>query len=393
MKEIKKIVPYLIFLYLAFFPLGQIIRFDVSLLGRNVPINITDIIAFLSLVAFFVFKYKEPPLMNQFKNFALVSIFSLLFSLTFFKAQETVLGSLYLLRLLSYFGLYALTWNIVRKNEISKEWLFTALFIIVSIVSILGWLQYFVLPDMRDLSVWGWDDHLYRLVGSFLDPTFTGIILVFGFLVGVALFLKERKLVTLVLLSIILSAIAYTYSRASYIALAVGVIYFGILVKKVRLALLILLLFSALLVFLPRPGSEGVVLERTKSIVARFESYKEGIEIFKKSPVFGIGLNNICLAKTKFLGTENKDSHSCSGLDSSLLFILVTTGIIGILVFLDLAMQLYRTIDKNIYGYTFKAVLVSLLIHSFFSNSIFYPWVLGFASILAAVSLRSILQS
>ena len=41
--------------------------------------------------------------------------------------------------------------------------------------------NYFIFPDVRSLAVDQWDPHYYRLVGSLLDPGFTGIILVLFF--------------------------------------------------------------------------------------------------------------------------------------------------------------------------------------------------------------------
>ena len=84
--------------------------------------------------------------------------------------------------------------------------------------------------------IWGWDDHLYRLIGTFLDPGFTAIILVFGFLTSLAYYLKPAapkggfKNKYFLLISIFLFvSILFTYSRAGYIALIVGM---GIYYRK-----------------------------------------------------------------------------------------------------------------------------------------------------------------
>ncbi|MEK7542910.1 MAG: hypothetical protein AAB503_01210, partial [Patescibacteria group bacterium] len=88
----------------------------------------------------------------------------------------------YLIRLISYISFFIYLWNIFSNEKLRENSL--RLLIIVSIlVAIFGWLQYLFFPDLRVLKYVGWDDHLYRLTGSFLDPGFSAIILVLGFLV------------------------------------------------------------------------------------------------------------------------------------------------------------------------------------------------------------------
>ncbi len=112
------------------------------------------------------------------------------------------------------------------------------------------------------------------------------------------------------------------------------------------------------------PG-EGTRLERTSSIFAKIQNYKQGINIFIKNPITGIGYNNI-----PFLNPQNNQSHSNSGFDSSLLTIAITTGIFG-LIFLILGLH-YEFINGNLF---FQSLLLALIIHSLFANSLFYPYI------------------
>ena len=119
-----------------------------------------------------------------------------------------------------------------------------------------------------------------------------------------------------------------------------------------------------LLPFLPRPGGEGVKLERVFSLNQRFANYREGLQLIKLSPVFGLGFNTMRYYRNDFV------SHAAAGLDSSLLFVLATTGIIGLLTYLNLLKSLWQT------SLLVKLSLSAVLVHSLFQNSFFYPLIM-----------------
>ncbi|MBU0572119.1 O-antigen ligase family protein, partial [Patescibacteria group bacterium] len=183
-------------------------------------------------------------------------------------------------------------------------------------------------------------------------------------------------------------SIAFTYSRAGYLALAGGLFTVFLLKKNLRLFFIVVLAFVLLVIFLPRPGGEGVKLERTASIVLRMEDYRDTLTIFNKVPLFGVGYNNMCVARAKYLGQANLNSHACSGSASSLLLLLATTGVLGFLIFANLIQRIVIDLTKNTYGLTFLSCLVALFIHSIFVNSLFYPWVMGWMGLLLSISLK-----
>jgi hypothetical protein len=93
----------------------------------------------------------------------------------------------------------------------------------------------------------------------------------------------------------------------------------------------------------------------------------------------------MCVAFQKYIGPQSFESHACSGSDSSLLFILTTTGIIGFMAF---AFSIFRIrgFIQHSSNYLLLAVsFIALLVHSLFSNSMFYPWIMGWMVILLAV--------
>ena len=78
---------------------------------------------------------------------------------------------------------------------------------------------------------------------------------------------------------------------------------------------------------LPRPGGDGVKLERTFSIIQRWENYQAGFKLWQQ-PIFGLGFNTLRYYNQDYL------SHASAGQDSSLLFVAVTTGLVGLTAYL-----------------------------------------------------------
>jgi hypothetical protein len=386
-KTTKNLIEWLTFAYLILFPFGQIIRWDFDLGSLLVPVHPADIVAGVFLLVFLFGKVHKPPFFRHVENFLLAALFSLGLSAIFFQSRVALLGGLYLVRLAAYSALFVGV-NSIAKTPRTKKKLFNSLLAICFAVGLFSWFQYFVYPDVRALKIWGWDDHLYRMIGSFLDPTFTSIILVFGFILSLVSFLTRKSREMLALTVFFLVSVAFTYARAGYIALLAGTAVALFLQKKIRALIVIITAFVIVVALLPQGPGEGVNLQRTYSIFSRFTNYRETIDIFSTSPVFGIGYNNLCLARSRLLGELNPLSHSCSGSDSSLLLVLATTGVVGLLTFLKMISAMFKSISTGVYAKSFTACAIAVGLHGFFANSYFYPWVMGFMGILLALALK-----
>lgn len=352
----------ILFAFLIFFPFGQIIK-----IGQINPI---DIVVCLGAITAIIKRYQYP---KYFKDFLIAALFGYLLSIFIFKDSQVFVGLLYLVRLTAYFYFFIFACHF--KN---RRLLLNSLLVISFFSALFGWVQYFLYPDLTSLKYLGWDDHLYRLVGTFLDPGFTSLIIVFG---GILSFVKKKYL----LLGFFTVTLAFTYSRAGYLALVVSLFLASLIFKKFKAFVITLAFFLVVVLLLPKPAGEGVNLARTYSISSRINNYKETFEIFRKSPVFGVGFNNICLARKIYLKEENLSSHSCSGSDSSLLLILATTGILGFIVFVSTFTRILLTLKKGFYTKVFLVVLSAVFVHSFFVNSLFYPWVMGYLAISASL--------
>jgi hypothetical protein len=182
----------------------------------------------------------------------------------------------------SVYGLYFWVWWTVRVHK--TEWGEWLSLIWPAIFVGLGLLQYVLVPDLRWLRILGWDDHYYRLVGTWLDPVFTGLGLIFGWW-----WLRsstEHPRLRLALNWATLGALLLTYSRTSYVAwilsmaLVLGDSFFTkTKVSKVTYQFLVasVVIFIMAIPFLPRPGGEGVKLERVSSITARANAWDTNI--------------------------------------------------------------------------------------------------------------------
>jgi len=347
----------LLFTLLAVFPFGR-------LLGHW-PLDI--VVGFAFLYTLFS-KRKKSIAFKAFAGFALAAAFSYLVSVFILPASALATGSLYLFRLIAYWFLLDFCVNLTAKNPKVKPLIFKSLIVILVALAVFGWIQYFWWPDLTALKYLGWDDHLYRLVGSFLDPGFTSLFLGLGAVLSLG--------TGLALPGFFVISLAFTYSRAGYLAFLAAMAF---LVGKTKKAILAILLLGVVVFCLPRPAGQGVNLLRAYSISSRLQNYVETLKIAGQSPVFGVGFNNICFYK------GDATSHSCSGADSSLLLILATTGIVGLLIFAYSVRKLFKTIKRGVYFDVFVASVLALGVHSLFVNSLFYPFTMAFFAILISL--------
>lgn len=369
-----------IFLFLALFPLGQIIR-----IGILQPI---DVITGLGAIYAIYKKQSKPDIFKYFERFLIVAFFSWLFSLFIFQDVNVGYGFLYFLRLASYFYFLIYVWNFVNKTKKNNKLIKDSLLAVSVISALFGWVQFFLIPDIKPFFTWGWDMHLFRLVGTFLDPTFLGLIIVFGLVQAVYKTLENRSFKNIALTGFLMLSLAFTYSRASYIAFAAGILAIIYFQKNLKKLLFLILGLGIIAFMLPTSKNHSIELFRTFSAIAKVENYQTTLKIFEKSPVFGIGYDNLCIAYQKFVGPQSFSSHACSGSDSSMLFVLTTTGVIGLISFAALVFGIAAEIDLK----KEKLFIVSgigVTLHSLFSNSLFYPWILGYLIILLAAELRS----
>lgn len=143
----------------------------------------------------------------------------------FASAATSLLAFLYFLRFFAYFlfifSVASLT--LFTQSEWQKIWL-TFFFSL----AICGLFQYFFFPDTRFLENLGWDDHYYRLIGTWFDPVFTALGLVFGllYLFFFSPVTKHSSWRLVLFFSILGSALIFTYSRSAFLALFLALVFY-----------------------------------------------------------------------------------------------------------------------------------------------------------------------
>jgi O-antigen ligase len=163
--------------------------------------------------------------------FIFISFISQIYALRLFGSKEILTGSLFLFRFLLYLLLYFVVFNfyqILGKDKILKG-------IIISsfIISIIGFFQLIYLPDIRFLSVYGWDPHINRMVSTFLDPNFLGAFLILPLILTlITIFKSKINLINALCFVIFFVAIILTFSRSAYLMLFTSLIVIGLFSLK-----------------------------------------------------------------------------------------------------------------------------------------------------------------
>lgn len=263
----------------------------------------------------------------------------------------------------------------------------------------LGFLQLLILPDLKYLTDFGYDPHINRLASSLLDPNFTGAFLAISVSLGLYLYLESKKKSYLLVLLLQILAIVLTFSRSAYLMLGVIVLIFGIFKNK-KLLLAAIALILCLILFIPK-FSERVIggFNVDASASERFYSWQNGINLFTQNPIIGVGFNNIRSALSEnnlFKSNVLDGGNAGSGIDSSILFILVTTGVIGLVSFLVFLFTVFNNMNIKslkrieIFKIAIIAIILGLLVNSLFINSLFYPPIMLVFYLLLGASIARI---
>jgi O-antigen ligase len=308
--------------------------------------------------------------------------------------NEKINSFLYTIRLSSIF---IFGWLISQKTLTTKQIEFI-LITAGALTATLGLFQFLFLPDLSFLAQFGWDPHYYRLASTFLDPNFMGsflsLILLLIFFSLEKNILKYKKILFL----LVYLALLLTFSRSAYLMFSLCFLTASFLQKSLKIFLITLILISGL--FLGFKIYQNLVaqphnVDRTASAQTRLSSWQQGFMIFTHSPLLGVGFNSYHYALREYnLASESQiTGHGGSSNDSSLLFVLDTTGLIGLtvyLIFLGVIFKIGLKAWQNrlLLGTILIAFLLGLIIQSFFIDTLFYSFLL-LPLILILASLES----
>ncbi len=332
--------------------------------------------------------------------------------------KEKILSFSYIIRLTSLFIFGWAAMEILREkqNPLNPPYqgedkfnnFFAGFFLISGIVVFLGFLQFFIIPDISKFSTeGGWDPHTGRLLGTWLDPNYLAGFL--GFLLPISIakwydlkylplprgegwgegFKIPRNFLFLLILSSII-ALFLTFSRSGYLATGLGLLIFFFF-KDWKIILLAI--FIAIIgIFSSERATKRVeeLIDTFTSIVMqdtaeidptaklRIQNWGKSFSLFEKNKFAGIGYNTYRYIAAEE-GIVDENYFSAGGADSTHLTVLVTTGIIGFFLYLlflgnilRLSWHKFREKNKSIY-LGFFAGFCALLVHATFVNSLFFP--------------------
>lgn len=388
-----KIIKFFFFLFLFSFPLGQLGRIS---LEKGVVVYLNDILLVFLIIAWLLFhlasrqKISWPPLTVPILAFVIIGGISLLNASRFFAEEEILIGFLYLLRWITYAGLYFVVYELVKVNEEIIKYLLFGLISLGVAIGVLGLFQYFLYPDLRNLVYLGWDPHYYRLFSTFFDPGFTGAILVLTLILITLTFFEYPRWWLAAGFFLTFLSLFLTFSRSSYLAFLMGMGTVGVMKKSGKFLLTLFLIFFLALTFLPK-GQERIATRftRQETSYARLNNWQESLLIIKDHPLLGVGFNTYRYAQRDYGFSQKTESHAGAGADSSLLFVAATTGFFGLLVYLWLWGEIVKgsqMSERSIVSLAVLSSTIALFAHSWFSNSLFYPWIMEWMWIIIGAS-------
>lgn len=390
----QKVIFFLLFLSLVIYQFGRI---NIS---ANISFTILDVIVFIVITSSFFQLINQRklnevflnPIFKPFAVFSVVAFISLLFSPLSLNQEEFFISFLYLLRWIFYNLLF-----FVLKPSNSNDHQYFEFFLVSSGLAlvVIGYIQFLWYPDLRNLYYLGWDDHLWRMFGTFLDPNFFGAFLV---LIVLLLFdrvfdsIKRRKKLSIALWSICLFAsviaVVLTYSRTALIMLSLGTLIYFFLKGMQKYSFLFIFIFFSAIIFFSDMSIEGQNLLRTASTQARVESAQHAIQVVSTYPLLGVGFNAYRYAQIDFgfrKASPQIPNHADSGTDNSYLFVLATTGVVGFSGYIFYLYSIMREvwIHKNRKGREVViASFITVAIGTLFINLLFYPAIILWLMIL-----------
>lgn len=395
------ILNYLLILLLIIFPIVELGKIQTG----SVSFSVNDIAFFITASLWVVLDFNKIKktnfkLLRPILLFSAIGLFSLVVNFVNLTLNEFFVSFLYLVRWILYSSIYFIL--VTRDREFIKKFKYL-LIVPICTVLIVGLVQFFFYPSLRNLFYLGWDEHLYRLFSSFLDPNFAGAFLVISLMYLIYLswqsYIKKKRniFIFISILSIVnFVSIYLTYSRSALIMLLVSLTVFLVLIKKVRLLILVLIPFVAFIFLSPKAfQTEGTNIFRIFSSQERVKSAQVAIKIIGENPIFGVGFNAYRYAQNKYANLNDskwETTHSGAGTDNSFLFVLATAGIVGFVLYIYLIYKIFllaKLKKKNPMSIVLTSVLCGLLVNSLFINSLFYVFILQWIWILAGLTENS----
>ncbi|MEK7595529.1 MAG: O-antigen ligase family protein [Patescibacteria group bacterium] len=381
--------------------LGQFATFLVGSYKFYVLDFLLGLYILFGMIGIFITKEKSvkiPSFYIFFLLFLCIALVSLIFSLNRFSLVQGLVGFFYYLRVLMSFLVSIVTFIVISGDKSFGKAIIRMLLISSLILGLFGVLQLAWFPNLSALPAeLGWDPHERRLVSTFFDPNFTGAYLMLGFILSMSLALYTKKPIKyLCICGFLFVCLFLTFSRSSWLFASVAVCVFGIVRSRKLLIVTVLIAFLAYYA-VPRVQTRIMgITDPSDSASLRFVSWSRAWEISRDNLLLGVGYNNFRYAQEDYGFFNYKDEtfggHAGAGSDSSLLLVLATTGLPGLILFLIAFVYLviFNIIEllkkQSLIKLTLITSILGLLLHSMFVNSLFYPQILLWMAVLTGLS-------
>lgn len=382
-------------IYLILFSLlgGQLIK--ISLGAGESSLLLSDlIIPYFAFVWFLRIIIKRDLIISSFVGpflflFLAVAFISMVNGLRFLEPKQILISIFYLFRLISYGSLFYISATVYAQNDKGILRFKQVMVAVFFIFSLLGIFQLIYFPSLLPWAgKTGWDPHIGRLFATFLDPNFAGAFLTFGFIISLSLLTYAKSIEAKIILGLAalstLTTIILTYSRSSYLFLSISFLVLSILRSKKLLLIGVAAIIILLLIFPKSIERIQGGFSIDESAVARFASWEKTMVIIRDHPLLGVGYNAFEPAQKNYaLINIYEKARSDTGSDSSLLTILATTGFTGLFAYLLFyfvsiikAKKMFSfspPTTKKAFGLALVSIMIGLLFHSLFVNSLLYP--------------------
>jgi O-antigen ligase len=318
-----------------------------------------------------------------------------------YSGQALAVSLLYAIRLIGYLavGIILIAELDAKSINLSRPLIIWA----GVVLSCIGLAELALFPDFQIYDHLGWDPHKHRLIGTFLDPNFTAIwlagvigLILAGFHISASLSSRLRDLFAGLLL---LAASFLTVSRSGLLALAGIFAAIGFSISRKWFWIIAVFGVLAVLLFPPLNSRLAGAINLDTTVRLRLNSWEGAATIIRQHPVLGVGYNTLkfrrydsSLPGTSRLVSRFEDgvvrpeelaNRADAGFDSSLLTLLATTGLVGLLAFLwwvwTAVVQSYRARQHNpaaVYSSWFLGFTAALFVSAWFVNAWFYPPIL-----------------
>jgi hypothetical protein len=388
-----------------------ILIFGCLLLGQLARINLTPQIAFyyhdVLIVIFILLNLPEllmigtkiwTSMIGRKKTLIVMALgVSWLIITWILSAPIALVTGLYLLRLMTYL-IFLVVFALLRP--INRQQLFFLLIGFFFLFTLLGLGQYLFFPDARSLGYLGWDDHYYRLINTWFDPAFTGLVFVLA--VIFLLDLRKKKLgklkssFFLSLIFLLLVALCLTVSRANLLAMGGVMIVWGwwqyqsggrrFFTGRLFFLTLLTLILAGAGFFITTRQHWGNALWRTNSIVLRLATFQAELSALTvKDWLIGRGLfvpsKNLILPddlpqKSTPTLRQTDISWQQTGIFADNFFLLLI-GFFGLPLTLIVIFYLGKFLFFTYFAYpSIFLSTMALLINAQFNQVVFQPFIL-----------------